>query len=97
MFKNRSKIQTQQTIELLGVLAAFAEASASSKGRGAERMEAMAQVVVALGFDAQSIESVEVDWKVIDGEYLPTIKINSKTNSKEIVQIEQKSWVAGRQ
>ncbi len=52
-------------------------------------MEAMAQVVAALGFDAESIKSVEIGWKVIDGEYCPVMRMESKDKVDEIVQIER--------
>ncbi len=88
MFNTRSARQHEKTLALVGMVNSIASAAVGSKGRGAERMEAMAQVVAALGFDAKSIKSVEIGWKIIDGEYCPTLKMESSGEQiKEMVQI----------
>lgn len=79
MFKTRSTLQNEQALALVSMVSSIANATVNSKGKGAERMEAMAQVVAALGFDAGSIKSVEISWKVIDGEYCPVLKMESIT------------------
>ena len=90
MFKTRSTQQHEQALALVSMVNSIASASANSKGKGAERMEAMAHVVAALGFDTQTINSVEIGWQVIDGEYCPTLKMKSQnTTVKELVQIER--------
>jgi len=90
MFKSRSTQQHEQAMALVGMVGSIASATAGMKGRGAERMEAMAQVVAALGFDSASIKSVEISWQIFDGEYCPTLKMESTGNNiKEIVQIER--------
>jgi hypothetical protein len=88
MFKRKSTQHNEQALALIGMISSMA--NASGKGRGAERMEAMAQVVAAMGFDAESIKSVEIDWKLINGEYCPVLRIKSKEGINEITQKKQK-------
>ncbi len=57
----------------------------------------MAQVVSALGFNVSSIQSVEIDWKIIridgSGELAPVLRMASKDgNVKEISQVDTKSY-----
>ena len=90
MFKNRTAQNNEQALALIGMLGDIANKTISCKGRGAERMEAMAQVVAAFGFSPDSIKSVEIGWIVIDGEYCPTLKMESVNDEiNEIVQIDR--------
>lgn len=81
MFKSRSTKDHEQALALIGMGRAIAGAAASGKGKGAERLEAMAQVIAALGFDAKSIKSVTIDWKTIyisgSHELVPVLKMES--------------------
>ncbi len=96
MFKRRSDTKQEQTLALIDMIGSVMSTAATSKGKGAERMEAMALVVAALGFDAKSIKSIEIDWKVIDGEYCPTLKMKTIDGIKERVQIERNVPISQR-
>ncbi len=94
MFKTRTTRNHERALALIGMVSAVAGVAASGKGRGAERMEALAQVVAALGFDAESIKSVEIGWKKIymDGSYelVPVLTMESiGGETKEIEQTER--------
>lgn len=93
MFGSRSKRNHEQALALIELLGEVAS-SRSGKGRGAERMEALAQVVAALGIAPESIQSLEIDWKSVpvDGteELVPVLRMVSVDGAKnEIQQIER--------
>lgn len=93
MFGSRSKRNHDQALALVGLLGSIAS-SCSGKGRGAERMEALAQVVAALGISPESIQSIEIDWKSVrvggTEELVPVLRMVSVDGSqKEIQQIDR--------
>ena len=87
MFKSKSTKNHEQAVALVGMVSALAASAAGSKGRGAERLEALAQVVAAFGFDPESIQSIEIDWKTIkmdgDDELVPVLKMTAADGSKK--------------
>ena len=94
MFKQRNQTDTLALVAAIGTMGQVASAAVNAKGAGAERMEAMAQVVAALGFDAQSIKTVEIGWDKlrIDGstELVPVLKMTAVDDTVQtIVQTER--------
>ncbi|MNF58427.1 hypothetical protein D3C85_553070 [compost metagenome] len=89
MFKSKSERDHEQALAVIAALGSVA----SSKGRGAERLEALAQVVAALGIAPESIQSVELDWKTIranrSDELVPVLRmIAADGTKKEIEQLD---------
>jgi len=80
-------------MKAMDCIASIMASTANIKGRGAERMEAMALTVAAMGFDAESVKAVEIDWKVLklngDDELVPVIRLLSK-DGETIQELEQK-------
>jgi hypothetical protein len=94
--KRREQNEHDFNVAALGCIAAISksiENVSGMKGRGAERMEAMALTVAAMGFDAESVKAVEIDWKVLrlngDDELVPVIRLLSK-DGETIQELEQK-------
>ena len=54
---------------------------------GAERLEALAQVVLALGIAPESIQSVEIDWKSVrvnwSDELVPVLRMVAVDGTKK--------------
>lgn len=82
------KQETERIKAVTGMLAAIAGAAAvasQGKAASAERMEALALTVAALGFSPESIESVEIDWRKIyvNGvfELVPVLRMTSVDGS----------------
>lgn len=90
MFKSRSTKDHEQALAIIGMGRAIAGAAASGKGKGAERLEAMAQVIAALGLDAKSIKSVTIDWKTIyisgSHELVPVLNIEAADGGIESLE-----------
>ncbi|HAT2580741.1 TPA: hypothetical protein I8273_004811 [Aeromonas hydrophila] len=89
MFKSKSQRGHEQALALISALGSVA----SSKGRGAERLEALAQVVAALGIEPESIQSIEIDWKTIrangSDELVPLLRmISADGTTKELEQLD---------
>ncbi len=94
MFKSKGQRNHEQTLAAIGLVGALVNLAGNSKGRGAERLEAMAQVVAGLGFDPESIQSVEIKWESIrvGGSYelVPVLKMISVGGEvEELKQIER--------
>lgn len=89
MFKSKSERGHEQALALIAALGSVA----SGKGRSAERLEALAQVVAALGIAPESIQSVELDWKTIQvnrsDELVPVLRmVAADGTTKEIEQLD---------
>lgn len=89
MFKSKSQRGHEQALALIAALGSVA----GGKGRGAERLEALAQVVAALGIAPESIKSVEIDWKTIranrSDELVPVLRmISADGTTKELEQLD---------
>lgn len=93
MFGCKSKRRHEEALALIGLLGAIASPG-SGKGAGAQRMEALAQVVAALGISPESIHSLEIDWRSVrvggTDELVPVLRMVSVDGVKsEIQQVER--------
>ncbi|MNF23841.1 hypothetical protein D3C85_98550 [compost metagenome] len=88
-FKSSSEREQEKALALISALGTVA----SSKGKGAERLEALATVVAALGIAPESIQSVEIDWKIIranrSDELVPVLRmVSADGTTKELEQLD---------
>ena len=79
MFGSRRRHQQKMTSEMTKLIGTIVEANAGSKGRGAERLEAMAVAIAAMNVDITKVDEVDIDWKALevegDEELVPVLKI----------------------
>ena len=69
-------------VEMAKALAPLLSSLSGGKGRLAHRLEALAQVLAAANITGTGWSTMEVDWKIVDGETVPFMKLTAIDGSQ---------------